>query len=126
MDAKELSPEAREARIQALLMEAAELKIEGMVAEGVFLETPHYSIIETQARTLGRQLSQKAQERGAREVAAQCGVKAACPNCGKSCSVTTEKRQVASMDGSVELIETLANCSRCRRDFFPSTGGNGA
>jgi hypothetical protein len=27
---------------------------------------------------------------------------------------------VHSMDGPVELIETVAHCRRCRRSFFPS------
>lgn len=127
MDAKEkLSYEAREAKIEALLLELAELKIDGMVEEGVFLETPHYCIIEAQARTLGNQLSQKAQERASREVAVQCGEKAPCPCCGESSPVKTKKRRLSSRDGPVNLLETMARCARCRRDFFPSTRSDGA
>jgi hypothetical protein len=34
--------------------------------------------------------------------------------------VEVSRREVHSMDGPVELIETVAHCRRCRRSFFPS------
>ena len=117
--------EARQQRKQHLLRELAELQIEEMVDEGVFLGTPHYSIIERQASTLGRELSRKAQQRGAREVAANCEARAACPRCHSSCQVETRKRHVTSIDGPVELVETVAHCRKCRRSFFPSTDRDG-
>jgi hypothetical protein len=46
---------AREVEKRALLNRVAELLIEEQVEQGVFLETPHYSIIELQAITLGRE-----------------------------------------------------------------------
>ena len=61
--------QAREGEKKELLNRLAELLIEEQVDQGVFLETPHYSIIERQAVTLGRELSREAQERGARDVA---------------------------------------------------------
>lgn len=124
MDANQ---EARQQRKQELLRELAELQTEEMVEEGVFLGTPHYSIIEMQATTLGRELSRKAQERGAREVAANCNPKAACPTCQSPCQVETKKRQVTSRDGPVELTETVCRCQKCRRSFFPAASrpGNG-
>jgi len=112
--------EARQQKKQQLLNELAELEIEEMVDEGVFLGTPHYSIIECRAMTLGRELSREAQERGACEVAANCATQAACPTCRSSCQVETKKRQVISRDGPVELTETVAHCQTCRRSFFPS------
>lgn len=123
MDARS---QARETRKQELLRELSELMTEEQVEAGLFLETPHYSIIERQAINLGRELSRKAQERAAREVAANCDVHADCPECGASCEVTHEARTVNSLDGPVELLEPLAHCSRCRRDFFPSTRRDGA
>ena len=42
-----------------------------------------------------------------------------CPDCGQSCRVEVNKREFQSMDGPVELIETIAHCHRCRRSFFP-------
>lgn len=116
----------REARKTELLKELAELLIEEQVEQGVFLETPHYSLIERQAMTLGRQLSREAQERAAREVVAHCPPQAACPTCRSACPVTTAVREVRSLDGPVTLTETVAKCDRCRRSFFPSAGRDGA
>ena len=117
--------ETRQQKKQRLLRELAEIAIEEQVQEGVFLETPHYSIIELQARTLGRELSCKAQERAVREVAANCETTVACPTCRSPCRVETNKRQVTSIDGPVELIETTCYCRKCRRSFFPSAASAG-
>lgn len=123
MDAAQRS---REARKQELLRELAELHIEEQVEQGVFLETPHFSIIERQAITLGRELSRQALERGAREIAAICDEQVACPTCQSSCKVQTETRRITSLDGPADLTETTAHCDRCRRSFFPSAGGDGS
>jgi hypothetical protein len=104
--------EAREARRKELLGELAELMIQEQVKQGVFLETPHYSLIGRQAVTLGRELSRKAQERGAREIAASCAPEVACPTCQSPCPVDTRTGPVTSMDGPVELTETIAHCRR--------------
>lgn len=112
--------QVREERKQKLLIELAELMIQEQVEAGVFLGTPHYSIIERAAVKLGRELSQQAQERGAREVAANSGAEAACPTCGVACRIETKVRQVTSIDGPVALTEAVANCRHCRRSFFPS------
>jgi len=116
----------REAEKEQLLQRLAELVIEEQVEQGVFLETPHYSIIERQAITLGRELSRKAQERGAREVAACSPTRAACPTCQTLCEVETQIRRITSLDGPVDLTETTAHCPACRRAFFPSAGPVGA
>jgi hypothetical protein len=118
---------AREQKRKELLAELAELMIEEQVEQGVFLGTPHYSIIERMAMKLGRDLSRQAQERGAREVAANCEPQVACPTCQSACRVETKKRKVTSTDGPVEMTEAVAFCGRCKRSFFPSAGcaGNG-
>jgi hypothetical protein len=64
--------QTRQERKEELLRELAEISVAEQVEEGVFLETPHFSIIERAAVHLGRQLSCQAQERAAREVAANC------------------------------------------------------
>jgi hypothetical protein len=117
----------REARKTELLSELAELMIEEQVEQGVFLGTPHYSIIERAAMKLGRDLSRQAQERGSREVASNCEAEVACPTCQGACRVQTKKRKVTSTDGPVELTEAVAFCRRCKRSFFPSADcpGNG-
>lgn len=123
MDAEK---QARQSRKKELLLELAELMIEEQVEEGVFLGTPHYSIIELAAVNLGRELSREAQQRASREVAANCKNQAACPTCKTACEVRREKREVTSISGPVELTETVADCPKCRRSFFPSAGGAGA
>lgn len=117
--------DAREKRKQELLSELAELMIQEQVEQGVFLGTPHYSIIERAAMKLGRDLSRQAQERGSREVAAHCQEEVACPTCQTACRVETKKRKVVSTDGPVELTEAVAFCDRCSRSFFPSADSSG-
>jgi hypothetical protein len=105
---------------QELLMRLAELMIEEQVEEGVFLGTPHFSIIELAAANLGRELSREAQQRAAREIAANYEQQADCPTCNSSCDVRNEQRQVTSISGPIDLTETVADCPKCRRSFFPS------
>lgn len=82
--------------------------------------TPHYDQIEMPAHEAGQRLSQMIQSVRAGEVAAVQETQVACPDCGKSCGIETRRRLVHSMDGPVELVETVAPCRRCRRSFFPS------
>jgi hypothetical protein len=117
--------EAHQQEMKQLLSRLAELMIEEQVEQGVFLETPHYSVIERAAITLGRRLSREAQARALREVAARCAAEVACPTCQSQCCVTTVVRTVRSLDGPVEILETVAECAECRRSFFPSARGAG-
>lgn len=114
--------QVRQREKEKLLARLAELMIEEQVEQGVFLGTPHYSVIELAAMKLGRELSREAQQRAAREVAANCPPQADCPTCCSSCHVITQRRTVTSIDGPVELIEPVAHCRKCRRSFFPSAG----
>jgi hypothetical protein len=82
--------------------------------------TPHYDQIEIPAHEVGQRLSQMIQSTRTGEVAAEQEVRAECPDCGKTCPVEVKHREVHSMDGPVELVETVAHCRRCRRSFFPS------
>lgn len=113
---------AREARKQKLLTELTEIMIEEQKEEGVFLETPHFSVIERAAITLGRQLSLQARERGAREVAAGCPPEVPCPTCQSACRSETKTRDVLSPDGEFPMTDATAYCHKCRRSFFPSAG----
>lgn len=82
--------------------------------------TPHYDEIEIPAHEVGQRLSQMVQASRTGEVAAQQHTECDCPDCGRSCRVEVNRREVHSMDGPIELIETVAHCRRCRRSFFPS------
>ena len=83
-------------------------------------QTPHFDQIEMPAHEVGQQLSQLIQTTRAREVAADGLQDCECPKCEQNCSVDTTTRNVHSIDGTIELTETVAHCSRCRRSFFPS------
>ncbi len=117
--------QARAERKRRLLRELAELEIEEMAEAGQFDKTPHFGEIERVASRLGKELSREAQERAAREVAATCEIQAACPTCRRLCDVMTKRRTVNGIDGPVELTESVADCDRCRRSFFPSTESDG-
>ncbi len=82
--------------------------------------TPHFDQIEIPAHEVGQRLSRMIQSTRAREVAAEGVQSVACPDCGQHCLVETQKREVQSVDGVIELTETVAYCRPCRRSFFPS------
>lgn len=81
---------------------------------------PHYDQIELPAHELGKSFSRMIQSNAVREVAANGLNDAPCPTCGRKCRVQTKPREVGSIDGTIELTETVAKCRRCRRSFFPS------
>jgi hypothetical protein len=116
MDANEvLLKEKLEFHLKQAAATAAELQA---LEQGA--ETPHYDDIEKPAHALGQHFSRLIQTQRAREVAAGRLQDAPCPECQKVCRVDSKKRTVNSMDGPVELTETVAHCRRCRRSFFPS------
>lgn len=82
--------------------------------------TPHYGQIEIPAHEVGQRLSRLIQSARTGDVAAEQQDHIECPDCGRTCDVEAKRREVHSMDGPVELVETVAHCRRCRRSFFPS------
>ena len=116
MDAKQ---DRLRKKLEDLLKQASEVAAELQGLEQGS-ETPHYDQIELPAHALGQRLSRMIQGKQAREVAASGLADAACPGCGRKCRVQTQARQVHSMDGPLELLETVAKCRHCRRSFFPS------
>ena len=82
--------------------------------------TPHYDQIELPAHDVGQQLSRMIQSSRVSDVAAEQPSHVDCPDCGRACRIETRCREVHSMDGPLELTETVAACRRCRRSFFPS------
>lgn len=117
MDAKQ---QRLEEKLEELLKQAAKIAAE-IQAEEQGPGTPHYDEIETSAHDVGQRLSRKIQSGRSADVAAEHDLEATCPDCGQACRVETKPREVQSVDGPTELLETVAYCRRCRRSFFPST-----
>ena len=108
-------------KLERLLKEAAEVEVELSQAEGAVVGIPHYSVIESRAHQLGREVQQRQiGERSALE-----SRRARCPGCGTSCELREHKRWLTSIDGPLEIQELKGRCPTCRRDFFPSSGGPG-
>jgi hypothetical protein len=85
-------------------------------------KTPlHFSQIEAVCHRLAARWSCSLQEWAARELTAETPDSAACPTCGEVCSLELEGRTIQSTDGPVPILEWKGTCTRCRRDFFPST-----
>jgi hypothetical protein len=103
-----------------LLRRLAELTVEEQRGRGTFDRTPHMTELEGESLELGRLLSRLSLSRSAAEAAAASETSAACPTCGSRRPIETQKRTVESTAGPVELIESVAHCPTCRRDFFPS------
>lgn len=82
--------------------------------------TPHFDDIELPAHEVGQRLSRMIQSSRVRDVAADKLGDAPCPDCRQACRIETRDREVHSIDGLIEITETVAYCRRCRRSFFPS------
>ena len=81
--------------------------------------TPHYAQIESAAHEVGQRLSRIVQKNRASDVAAEHLPEHACPDCRNKCPVDSITRQITSIDGPVEVTETVAYCASCRRSCFP-------
>jgi hypothetical protein len=46
-----------------------------------------------------------------------------CPDCGQVCRLERRTRAIQVRGGAADLVEPVAHCSTCRRDFFPSACG---
>ena len=116
MDAKQAELEEK---LSKILERAAEVGAEiQAIEQGP--GTPHYDQIESHAHGVGQRLSQMLQQTRSAGVAAEHPPDHDCPDCGAPCRVRIKPRQFLSEDGPIGLVETVARCSRCRRDFFPS------
>jgi hypothetical protein len=112
-------------KLDELLRQAAEVSVALDRADGTIVGVPHYSVIEARAHELGRQLSRQIQERQIGAVMAQASSSARCPECDARCETERKKRRVASIDGALNVEESVAHCPNCRRDFFPPPGSVG-
>ena len=112
-------------KLDRSLKVTAELAAELQGIDGSQQTVPHYSQIENAAHQVGVELSCRIQACRSNEVASAAGTQANCPECGEVCDLKNTQRPVESIDGPVDVLEPVARCSRCRRDFFPSTHETG-
>lgn len=112
-------------KLDRLLREVAEVEVDLSRAEGAITGTPHYSVIESRAHELGRQVSRLVQQRQLGEATATAWRRAKCPSCGTVCELWEQSRELTSIDGRIRVQELQGYCPSCRRDFFPSAGDAG-
>jgi uncharacterized protein with PIN domain len=110
---------ALQKELDRLLQEAAKISVALDRANGTIVGVPHYSLIETRAHELGRQLSRTVQATHMGELASHAASATKCPTCGTRCEVIPKKRQLTSIDGPLALDEPTSYCPQCRRGFFP-------
>lgn len=84
-----------------------------------------FTELESAGHQLGRAVAQITTERLAYARAERLTGPQACPTCGKACPVRHRERDLTTVDGPLDLIESVAHCPACRRDFFPSACGVG-
>jgi hypothetical protein len=60
-------------------------------------------------------------EHASAQQASQLGTHQPCPDCGQDCLIQHQPRTVTTRGGTFEHNEPVCHCTRCRRDFFPST-----
>jgi len=95
-------------------------QLRALRAAGVFEGTPHFSTLELASLAVGQAVTEACLTRAARESAAESPAEVACPSCGQVCRVEHRARELHGVAGPVEVLEPVAHCPACRRDFFPS------
>jgi hypothetical protein len=77
--------------------------------------------MEQIALAAARGVTAGAMEEATAQQAQQLGSIQPCPQCGRSCTISTETRPLKVSSGTAfEHIEPKCYCPACRRDFFPS------
>jgi hypothetical protein len=120
------STTALQKKLHELLQDAAEVAVALDRADGTIVGIPHYSVIESRAHELGRELSRTVQAKHMGAMATPTTDAAKCPECGTRCEFIPKKRRLTSIDGPLSFDEPTCLCPRCRRGFFPLEGSAGA
>lgn len=90
--------------------------------EGVGLDVD-LATIENLAALASKQVVRGIVEQAVAEQAKELGEEHPCPGCGRSCRLKQKPRPIQVRGGEADLVEPVAHCSACRRDFFPSASG---
>ncbi len=117
-------PQQKLAQLEELAWGWGKLLAGEVFPDGVGLDVDLFTMEEF-AITAAKALVRGAIETMSREQADQLLESAACPQCGKLCSLEQRPRAVQVRGGATaKLTEPAGHCSTCRRDFFPSASGS--
>lgn len=90
--------------------------------DGVGLDVDLFAMEEI-AVTAAKSLVRGAVETMTDDQVQTLGAEQPCPDCGQRCRLDRRSRPIQVRGGPADLVEPVAHCSTCRRDFFPSTSG---
>lgn len=126
VDSWDGSTTAIQKKLHQLLQEAAEVSVALDRANGTIVGIPHYSVIESRAHELGREINRTVQGKYMGTMATAMTHTAKCSECGTGCGFVPKKRRLTSVDGSLSFDETTCLWPRCRLRFFHLEGSAGA
>lgn len=90
-------------------------------AYGLDEEGLTFAQIEQRASEAGKAMTRRVTEQLLLQRRQKMPEEMPCPQCGKACRVSTKKRPITTVEGSISYPEPASHCFPCRRDFFPGT-----
>lgn len=94
---------------------------EWIKAYGLDDEGLTFAQIEQRASEAGKALTRRVTEQLLLQRRQKVAAEMPCPQCGVSCRVSTKKRPITTLEGTIHYPEPAAHCFDCRRDFFSGT-----
>ena len=114
--------ERKRKQVEEAAREFGELVARQTFDEGVGLDVD-LATIENLAAFAAKQVVRGIVEQATAEQTEKLGQDHPCPGCGRSCRLEHRSRPIQVRGGEANLVEPVAHCSACRRDFFPSASG---
>lgn len=114
--------ERKRREIEELAQGWGKLLAREVFPDGVGLDVDLFTMEEI-AVNAAKSLVRGAVETMAGDQSEALGTEHACPSCGKLCHLDHRSRAIQVRGGAADLVEPVAHCSTCRRDFFPSASG---
>ena len=114
--------ERKRKQVEEAAREFGELVARQTFDEGVGLDVD-LATIENLAAFAAKQVVRGIVEQATAEQTEKLGQDHPCPGCGRSCRLEHRSRPIQVRGGEANLVEPVAHCSACRRDFFPSVSG---
>jgi hypothetical protein len=94
---------------------------EWITAFGLDEEGLTFAQIEQRASEAGKAMSRRVTEQLLLQRRQKMPKEMPCPQCGTLCRVSTKKRPITTLEGSLSYPEPASHCFTCRRDFFSGT-----